>query len=1294
MRKLKLFTLLTALCCSMMLWADDEGPWTRITYKAGQTGLTSTMSSSFNGLNGNHWGNISAWNENFGIGYIISGASSAGSTKVGVFSIYERQESVPSYTRKVLTWTFQVGSLSKRHHSNTALYCNSGPSNDIKDINVDFTYNYQNKAGSGYLAGQFTNQTSDNQGHFTNSITRDFGFDNRNGTSQATKYWSLLLTHVVGSGGAVSDSFEWAGFQSISESWATYYYKYVSFNANGGSGSMSQQTVENSANLKANAFSRTGYTFDGWATSSTGGKAYNNQATITATSSSKGPVTLYARWAGNKYTVTLNQQSGSGGSSSVQATYGSAMPSMTRPTRAGYTFGGYYTGTGGSGTQYYNANGESVRSWDQTSNTTLYAKWTVNTYKVKFNGNGSTSGSMSDQNFTYGTAQNLTANAFSKTGYTFAGWATSADGAKAYDNQQSVNNLTSTNGGTVNLYAVWTVNQYTIKFNNYDGTQLQSSQVNYGATPAYTGATPTKPSTAAYSYTFNGWSPAIATVTDDATYTAQFTEQINQATVDAAIALINAIGSPITAASQTAIDAARNAYDNLTDDQKALVGNLSTLTDAEAALAVVNQIAAIGEVTLSSGSTIADVRAAYNALTGDQQALVGNYSTLTDAETAYNTTVEATWAYAAEDNVLKAYGVGDYTADSPLTLTLTAPSNLQFDGAYKSATLSGSDAWTAAGLPLPTIYYDGITASPSLLGSHTATITVDDKTATLDFEITADVAYKSFFDFTRGILEGTNYDVVSGTGSTVVGLNNGSAGVWWDSTNKYAVFDGQAYLQINNPLGNVDATTGFTIAIDVYISSDNNNSGSYYRTTGVTSNKSGYQRLFDLSDGTTSNFYCLNAGSAKHMGCARKYNGGSSLWLENSSGKTYYNQWLTYTLVVFPGGYTTIYVDGTPIATESNNPTATNVVNNLSTYKRCYMGTSIWEALGNNNGDAFFIGNIRGYQTAEGALLPYYDGSSYQYLLTYKTNGGNAINAAFATALPSSLPTPTRTGFTFSGWYTNEALTTPAVAGAAMTQNTFLYAKWVEDITEVTLTDGQGVTALDTYKGQEILVNYTRSFTEGKTSTVCLPFAYTKKEGDGSFYAFTNIEKEGSEYVATMTEPAATTLEANTPYLYLPNATGDVDFGGAYTIPASLTAGSTTSNGWTFKGTFTTIEWTTAPTGTYGFSAQDANAGITLGQFVKVGSYVRIKPMRCYLENESFAGARGTNRAAEQLPETIKVRLISANGEVNAIDTISTKTGEGTIDNGAWYSLDGRRIEGKPSTKGIYVNNGKKVVIK
>ena len=250
---------------------------------------------------------------------------------------------------------------------------------------------------------------------------------------------------------------------------------------------------------------------------------------------------------------------------------------------------------------------------------------------------------------------------------------------------------------------------------------------------------------------------------------------------------------------------------------------------------------------------------------------------------------------------------------------------------------------------------------------------------------------------------------------------------------------------------------------------------------------------------------------------------------------------------------------------------------------------------------------------------------------------------------------------------------------------------------DVVLTDGGLITALDTYKGLTIDVAYSRSFTNGTPSTVCLPFAYTKKTGDGSFYAFTNIEKNGSgEYVATMTDPGVSTLTANTPYLYMPSTTGDVDFSGTYAIPADLTAGSTTSNGWTFKGNYENKKWDSAPTGIYGFSAQTAS-GISQDQFVKVGTNVTIKPMRCYLENASFAGAPGMNRAAsagEQLPATIKVRLVNANGEVTAIGTMQTRTGEVTLDGGAWYTVDGRHMEGKPSTKGIYINSNKKVIIK
>ena len=82
-------------------------------------------------------------------------------------------------------------------------------------------------------------------------------------------------------------------------------------------------------------------------------------------------------------------------------------------------------------------------------------------YTVKFNANGGT-GSMANQSFTYGTAKALTANAFTRTGYVFQGWATSASGGKVYNDKQSVKDLTTTSGAVVNFYAVWKAALYMV----------------------------------------------------------------------------------------------------------------------------------------------------------------------------------------------------------------------------------------------------------------------------------------------------------------------------------------------------------------------------------------------------------------------------------------------------------------------------------------------------------------------------------------------------------------------------------------------------------------------------------------------------------------------------------------------------------------------------------------------------------------------------------------------------------------------------------------------------------------
>ena len=124
---------------------------------------------------------------------------------------------------------------------------------------------------------------------------------------------------------------------------------------------------------------------------------------------------------------------------------------LATATKPGYTINGWYDAASG-GNKVGNANAD----YTPTGAKTLYAHWTANSYTVNYNGNGATSGSTASSSHTYDTAKNLTANGFSKTGYTFQGWSTNASATTAtYGNSASVKNLTTTANGTVTLYAIW-----------------------------------------------------------------------------------------------------------------------------------------------------------------------------------------------------------------------------------------------------------------------------------------------------------------------------------------------------------------------------------------------------------------------------------------------------------------------------------------------------------------------------------------------------------------------------------------------------------------------------------------------------------------------------------------------------------------------------------------------------------------------------------------------------------------------------------------------------------------------
>ena len=90
---------------------------------------------------------------------------------------------------------------------------------------------------------------------------------------------------------------------------------------------------------------------------------------------------------------------------------------------------------------------------------------------MNFNGNGNTGGGMASETFTYGVSKALTLNGFTRTGYTFAGWGTSAGGPVVYTNGQSI---TVTANET--LYAQWTA----IKTNTSTTLSLNTSSATYG----------------------------------------------------------------------------------------------------------------------------------------------------------------------------------------------------------------------------------------------------------------------------------------------------------------------------------------------------------------------------------------------------------------------------------------------------------------------------------------------------------------------------------------------------------------------------------------------------------------------------------------------------------------------------------------------------------------------------------------------------------------------------------------------------------------------------------------------
>ncbi|MCQ2077968.1 MAG: InlB B-repeat-containing protein, partial [Bacteroidaceae bacterium] len=277
------------------------------------------------------------------------------------------------------------------------------------------------------------------------------------GNLERTGYtWSGWNTKSDGTGTTyqAESTFDITSNTTLYAKWtANNYMLTFDKNDDNAGGSMAQQefTFGVAQNLNTNTFTAPEHKyFTGWATSAGGTKTYNDGVSYKMTTEG---ATIYAVWDWNKTTITLNQQEGSGGTSSVTATYDQAMPTLsTAPSRNGYDFAGYYSEPNGAGTKYYNADKSSAATWlSDDKSATLYAHWTPKTISVTFdeNGHGVADGSAT---IVYNTTEWVTSTfVTASTGYTLNGYYTSSTGgSKVVDVNgalvSGVSNYTDENG--------------------------------------------------------------------------------------------------------------------------------------------------------------------------------------------------------------------------------------------------------------------------------------------------------------------------------------------------------------------------------------------------------------------------------------------------------------------------------------------------------------------------------------------------------------------------------------------------------------------------------------------------------------------------------------------------------------------------------------------------------------------------------------------------------------------------------------------------------------------------------
>ena len=330
--------------------------------------------------------------------------------------------------------------------------------------------------------------------------------------------------------------------------------------------------------------------------------------------------------------------------------------------------------------------------------------------------------------------------------------------------------------------------------------------------------------------------------------------------------------------------------------------------------------------------------------------------------------------------------------------------------------------------------------------------------------------------------------------------------------------------------------------------------------------------------------------------------------------------------------------------------------------------------------------------------------------------------------LKKTIANYTRANYTLDGWSTTDGGDKVYDLGQVLPKefrsNLTLYPHWVEnrDSTKsgaVTIytyaTDGRKEAVINgAYTGEGTInfaedetvaaVDFTRVFTPNTMSTLMLPFSIdVSKVNGGKIYRFKRVDvnEETGIWKVVIGRIYTDQVGANTPYLVLPSAEkmtfeGPVTFN-TTTTPLENAYGLEEGSSWEYKGVYahTDFDEVQEDGPMYAFAGQAKN-GVKVGQFKKIGAGVKAYPMQAYLVNHDGSAlaksASGSLGHSAVLPDVIDIEVEDENGIVVETGKLNTVTGEVRMDR--WFDLKGRKLNSRPSVKGTYYKNGKKVIIK